>query len=62
MLYVERDHFIKKRLIMRTEGFYRSDLFRYELKLRLRKDFTQWGRAAGVLNLEINSLEEQVRG
>jgi uncharacterized OsmC-like protein len=24
--------------------------------------FTQWGRAAGVLDLEIDSLEEQVRG
>ena len=24
--------------------------------------FTQWGRAAGVLDLEIESLEEQVRG
>ena len=37
VLYVERDHFHKKRLIMRTTGFYRSDLFRYELKLKLKK-------------------------
>jgi GntR family transcriptional regulator len=37
VLYVERDHFHKKRLIMRTAGFYRSDLFRYELKLKLKK-------------------------
>ena len=37
VLYVERDHFYKKRLIMRTVGFYRSDLFRYELKLKLKK-------------------------
>ena len=40
VLYVERDHFHKKRLIMRTTGFYRSDLFRYELKLKLKK----WAR------------------
>jgi GntR family transcriptional regulator len=37
VLYVERDHFHKNRLIMRTVGFYRSDLFRYELKLKLKK-------------------------
>jgi GntR family transcriptional regulator len=37
VLYVERDHFHKKRLIMRTVGFYRSDLFRYELRLKLKK-------------------------
>ncbi|HVO95818.1 MAG TPA: GntR family transcriptional regulator [Terriglobales bacterium] len=37
VLYVERDHFHKKRLIMRTAGFYRSDLFRYELRLKLKK-------------------------
>jgi DNA-binding GntR family transcriptional regulator len=37
VLYVERDHFHKKNLIMRTAGFYRSDLFRYELKLKLKK-------------------------
>ena len=37
VLYVERDHFYKKRLIMRTAGFYRSDLFRYELRLKLKK-------------------------
>ena len=37
VLYVERDHFHKKGLIMRTAGFYRSDLFRYELKLKLKK-------------------------
>jgi GntR family transcriptional regulator len=34
VLFVEREHFHKKALIMRTEGFYRSDLFRYELKLK----------------------------
>jgi GntR family transcriptional regulator len=37
VLYVERDHFHKTRLIMRTAGYYRSDLFRYELKLKLKK-------------------------
>ncbi len=37
VLYVERDHFHKENLIMRTAGFYRSDLFRYELKLKLKK-------------------------
>ena len=37
VLYVERDHFHKKRLIMRTAGFYRSDLFRYELKLKRKR-------------------------
>ncbi|MGE5219230.1 MAG: GntR family transcriptional regulator [Chloroflexota bacterium] len=37
VLYVERDHFHKKRLIMRTVGFYRSDLFRYELRLKLKR-------------------------
>lgn len=37
VLYVERDHFHKKSLIMRTAGFYRSDLFRYELQLKLKK-------------------------
>jgi GntR family transcriptional regulator len=38
VLYVERDYFHKQNLIMRTAGFYRSDLFRYELKLKLKKD------------------------
>jgi GntR family transcriptional regulator len=37
VLYVERDHFHKKRLIMRTAGFYRSDLCRYELKLKRKR-------------------------
>jgi GntR family transcriptional regulator len=37
VLYVERDYFHKQNLIMRTAGFYRSDLFRYELKLKLKK-------------------------
>ena len=37
VLYVERDHFHKRRLIMRTAGFYRSDLFRYELKLKRKR-------------------------
>ena len=37
VLYVERDYFHKQKLIMRTAGFYRSDLFRYELKLKLKR-------------------------
>ncbi|MGE5304458.1 MAG: GntR family transcriptional regulator [Alphaproteobacteria bacterium] len=44
VLYVERDHFYKKSLIMRTAGFYRSDLFRYELKLKLKKARAETGR------------------
>ena len=34
VLFVERNYFYKKDLLLRTVGFYRSDLFRYELKLR----------------------------
>jgi GntR family transcriptional regulator len=33
VLSVERNYFYKKDLLLRTAGFYRSDLFRYELKL-----------------------------
>jgi GntR family transcriptional regulator len=34
VLFVERNYLCKKALILRTVGFYRSDLFRYELKLK----------------------------
>jgi GntR family transcriptional regulator len=34
VLFVERNYLCKKELILRTVGFYRSDLFRYELKLK----------------------------
>jgi AbrB family looped-hinge helix DNA binding protein len=34
VLFVERNYFCKKELVLRTMGFYRSDLFRYELKLK----------------------------
>jgi GntR family transcriptional regulator len=34
VLFVERNYFCKKELVLRTLGFYRSDLFRYELKLK----------------------------
>jgi GntR family transcriptional regulator len=34
VLFVERNYFCKKDLVLRTLGFYRSDLFRYELKLK----------------------------
>jgi len=34
VLFVERNYLHKKDLLLRTVGFYRSDLFRYELKLR----------------------------
>jgi GntR family transcriptional regulator len=34
VLFVERNYLCKKELVLRTVGFYRSDLFRYELKLR----------------------------
>jgi GntR family transcriptional regulator len=33
VLFVERSYYYKKDLLLRTAGFYRSDLFRYELKL-----------------------------
>jgi GntR family transcriptional regulator len=36
VLFVERNYFCKKELVLRTLGFYRSDLFRYELKLKGR--------------------------
>jgi GntR family transcriptional regulator len=34
VLFVERNYLCKKDLMLRTLGYYRSDLFRYELKLR----------------------------
>ena len=34
VLFVERNYLCKKELVLRTVGFYRSDLFRYELKLK----------------------------
>lgn len=34
VLFVEKNYFYKKELVLRTTGFYRSDLFRYELKLK----------------------------
>ncbi len=34
VLFVERNYLHKKKLILRTVGFYRSDLFGYEIKLK----------------------------
>ncbi|MGH7817258.1 MAG: GntR family transcriptional regulator [Candidatus Binatia bacterium] len=34
VLFVERNYLCKKELVLRTVGFYRSDLFRYEIKLK----------------------------
>lgn len=34
VLYVERDYLHKKEMVLRTIGYYRSDLFSYELKLK----------------------------
>ncbi|MGH7825751.1 MAG: GntR family transcriptional regulator [Candidatus Binatia bacterium] len=34
VLYVERDYTHKKDMVLRTIGYYRSDLFSYELKLK----------------------------
>ncbi len=34
VLFVERNYFYKNDLLLRTVGFYRSDLFRYEIKLK----------------------------
>jgi GntR family transcriptional regulator len=34
VLFVERDYLHKKDMVLRTVGFYRSDLFSYELKLK----------------------------
>jgi hypothetical protein len=34
VLFVERNYSHKKKLILRTAGFYRSDLFGYEIKLK----------------------------
>jgi GntR family transcriptional regulator len=36
MLYVERDYLHKKAMILRSVGFYRTDLFTYELTLKRR--------------------------
>lgn len=38
VLYVERNYFFKHELLLRTVGFYRSDLFRYEIKLKRTSD------------------------
>jgi GntR family transcriptional regulator len=37
VLYVERDYLRKKQLVLRTVGFYRSDLFSYELQLKPKR-------------------------
>jgi GntR family transcriptional regulator len=34
VLFVERNYFYKKKIVLRTAGFYRSDLFGYEIKTR----------------------------
>jgi GntR family transcriptional regulator len=34
MLYVERDYLHKKAMVLRSVGFYRTDLFTYELTLK----------------------------
>jgi GntR family transcriptional regulator len=34
VLFVERNYLHKKKLVLRTAGFYRSDLFGYEIKLK----------------------------
>ena len=34
LLFVERNYYYRKELLLRTAGHYRSDLFRYELKLK----------------------------
>ncbi len=34
VLFVERNYLHKKKLLLRTAGFYRSDLFGYEIKLK----------------------------
>jgi GntR family transcriptional regulator len=34
VLFVERNYLHKKKLVLRTVGFYRSDLFGYEIKLK----------------------------
>jgi GntR family transcriptional regulator len=37
VLFVERDYLHKKNVVLRTAGFYRSDLFSYELKLHRKR-------------------------
>jgi GntR family transcriptional regulator len=37
VLYVERDYLRNKQLVLRTVGFYRSDLFSYELQLKSKR-------------------------
>ena len=36
MLYIERDYLHKKEMVLRSVGFYRTDLFTYELTLKRR--------------------------
>jgi hypothetical protein len=36
MLYVERDYLHKKAMTLRSVGYYRTDLFSYELTLKRR--------------------------
>ena len=37
VLYVERDYLHNKAMVLKTVGYYRSDLFSYELKLKRRR-------------------------
>jgi DNA-binding GntR family transcriptional regulator len=37
VLYVERDYLHKKEMVLRTIGFYRSDLFSYELRFKRKR-------------------------
>src|SRR5919106_939822 len=37
VLFVTRDYLHKKETVLKSEGFYRSDLFRYELTLKRKK-------------------------
>jgi GntR family transcriptional regulator len=39
VLLVERDYLCKKETVIRSVGFYRSDLFSYELKLKRRRSW-----------------------
>jgi DNA-binding GntR family transcriptional regulator len=44
VLFVER-YFCKRELVLRTMGFYRRDLFRYELKLKrgsVKPSLSRW--------------------
>lgn len=38
VLYVERDYLHNKAMVLKTVGYYRSDLFSYELKLKRRRN------------------------